>query len=201
MTKIPGTPPPATLHLVRGEDAGVDALGPDAVPGPMCRIKVRDGVRVVAFTGTQLGHITSERQGSLRWTELSIYRTQSNLFVAHRVGVSCVAHRVDCAVVKDKILPSIVDMRSDEFAVEDRQPCQVCRPDIAAELDEDPDSIRGETDRHWAGICNDGVSLINALHTMRHGVRSLSGLASAVLSQASEHDAQLSDALNTELEV
>ncbi|WP_072687585.1 hypothetical protein [Rhodococcus marinonascens] len=65
----------------------------------------------------------------------------------------------------------------------------------------EPSSVRGETDRHWVGICNDAFSLITALHTKQQGVRSLSGLASAALSQAAEHDAHLSAALNTELEV
>ncbi|AOW92395.1 hypothetical protein BFN03_05855 [Rhodococcus sp. WMMA185] len=171
------------------------------VNGPMRRIKVRDGIRVVAFTGTLLGHITSERPDSLHWTELSIYRKEDGLFIAHRVGVSCVAHRADCSAIEGKNLPAVADMKSDEFATEDRRPCPVCRPDIASEAAADPASIRGETDRHWVGICKDAFSLISALHTNRHGVRSLSGLASAALSQAAEHDAQIAAALNTELEV
>jgi hypothetical protein len=169
--------------------------------GPSKRIKVRDGARIVSFTGVLLGFITSERSDSLRWTELFIYRNDAGRFIAHRVGVSCVAHRIDCDVIKGKKLPSVVDMKPDEFAVQDRQPCPVCRPNIMAEVKEDPASIRGETDRHWTGICDDAVSLLNALHTMKNGARSLSGLASAALNMAGENDAQINAALNTELEV
>ena len=179
----------------------IDPLGPEKILGPLRRIKVRDGARVVAFTGVRLGFISSERQDSLRWTELSIYRTEGNLFIAHRVGVSCVAHQSSCVVIEGKNLPSVVDMKSDEFALEDRRPCPVCRPKILEEVAIDPASIRGETDRHWAGVCDNAVSLLNALHTMRNGARSLSGLASAVLNQAAEHDAQIDAAMNTELEV
>jgi hypothetical protein len=182
-------------------EVSTDPLGPEEIMGPMRQIKVRDGARTVAFNGQLLGFISSERPDSLRWTELSIYRNDAGRFIAHRVGVSCVAHRIDCDVIKGKKLPSIVDMKTDEFAVADRQPCPVCRPNIVAEVADDPASIRGETDRHWTGICDDAVSLLNALHTMKNGARSLSGLASAALNMAAENDDQIAAALAIPLEI
>ena len=182
-------------------DVSIDIPGPDEIMGPSRRIRVRDGARVVAFNGQLLGYISSERPDSLRWTTLSIYRTDGGLFIAHRVGVSCVAHRVDCDSIKTKNLPSVLAMKPDEFGIEEREPCPICRPDILAESKVDPLSVRGETDRHWAGVCDNAVALLNALHTTNHGVRSLSGLASAALTQASEHDPQIAAAMNTELEV
>lgn len=182
-------------------DVSIDIPGPDEIMGPSRRIRVRDGARVVAFNGVLLGYISSERVDSTRWTTLSIYRTDGGLFIAHRVGVSCVAHRVDCDVIKGKNLPSVLHMKPDELPIEEREPCSICRPNIVAEAAADPLSVRGETDRHWAGVCDNAVSLLNALHTMRNGARSLSGLASAALNQAAEHDGQIAAAMNTELEV
>jgi hypothetical protein len=168
---------------------------------PPSKFRVRDGSRMVAFEGTRLAYVTSQKPDSLRWTEMDIYRTTGGRFIAHRVGVSCVAHTVDCEVIKGKTLPSVVDMQPDEFGVDDREPCPVCRPDIRQGIADDPASIRGETDRPWAGVCDDAYSLINALHTRRNGTRSLSSLASALLAMAAENDAQISAALDTDLEV
>ena len=182
------------------ESVDIEPLGPDETMGEPRRLNVRDSSRIVAFTGVRLGNISSERPDSLRWTELSIYRTTTNLYIAHRVGISCVAHNVDCDVIRGKNLPSVLAMKNDEFKIEDREPCPVCRPDIIESARRDPLSVRGETDRHWAGVCQDAPSLLNALHTMRNGARSLSGLASAVLNMAAENDEQIAAAMAVPIE-
>lgn len=188
-----------TTNSVSG-NVDIEKVDSNSVLGAPKRYKVRDGARIVAFTGVKLGRISSEKQDSTRWTELTIYRTEGNLFIAHRVGVSCVAHAADCDVIKGKNLPSVLNMKDDEYPIQDREPCSVCRPDIHRAVEEDPLSIVGETDRHWTGVCQDAVSLLNALHTMRNGARSLSGLASAVLNIAAEHDPQIAAAMEIPIE-
>lgn len=186
---------------IASKDVNHDNLGPIPTLDPPERIEVRDGIRTVAFTGQELAFISSERATSRRWTEIAIYRTERGLYVAHRVGATCVAHRIDCITIKGKNLPSVLHVRPDELPVDKREPCDACNPDIMAEYAQDPASIRAEVDRHSAAISENAAALIASLHTNQNGIRTLSGLASAALVQASEHDEAIRAAMSVAIEI
>ena len=173
---------------------------PLPLPGPeMKSYRVPNGSRSVRFMGQLLAFESSERSNVSRWSELSIYRTQGNQFVAHRVGISCVAHSINCNSIMGKNLPSVVDIGLNECPAEHRQPCPECRPDILRQIAEDPASLRAETDRHWAAICEDAYTLVQALHTLRNGVRVLNSVANSVLIKAAALDAQISAEIETDI--
>lgn len=153
---------------------------------------VHDDSRTVNFTGVELARISSKRSGRLRWTEIEIYRTDGGLFVAHRIGRSVVVHDVSCMSISGKRLPGIEMIKNTDIPIESRVGCVECKPNIAKAMSIDPLSIRVETDRHWTSICESAEQLFNELHTTRHGERSLSYMASTLLVNAAEHDAEIS---------
>ena len=153
---------------------------------------VHDDSRTINFTGVLLSSISSARAGRLRWTVIEIYRTDGGLFVGHRVGRSLVVHDVSCMTISGRRLPSVEAVKSSDVPVEQRSSCTECRPNIRQALSEDPLSLRVEVDRHWTSICDSAEKLYDELHTTRHGARSLSYMASTLLVNAAQHDAEIS---------
>jgi hypothetical protein len=49
----------------------------------------------IAFTGTLLADVSSRIDSAERWTEIRIYRTDSNKYVVEQVGKSIVEDEVD----------------------------------------------------------------------------------------------------------
>lgn len=165
------------------------------------RIQLRDGNRIVAFTGVKLASVSSEREDSLRWTEIDIYRSDAGRFILNRVGVSVVAHTIDCDQVQGKKRHGIDRLELDETPPKHREPCSACNPDILALLHTDPASLTFEEDRSWAAICDDAHSMIEALYTTRQGVRALSSLASSALADAASQDPVVAAAYNVVVEL
>lgn len=48
----------------------------------------RDGTTPLRFTGIELGHSDSFEQGKQRWSELTVYRTDTGKYVIHGEGVT-----------------------------------------------------------------------------------------------------------------
>lgn len=153
--------------------------------------RLRDGGRLVTFDGLLLASVTSERPDVSRWTEIEIYETRSGMLVVHRVGVSAIVHLQNCPQIGEKQLPGIADLKPDEFAIDSRDPCAVCRPDIQYLLTEDPASLRFERDRHWVGISDTAPSMIESLHSSRNGARALSSLATSAIETAAQANAEV----------
>lgn len=51
-------------------------------------VKPTDGMPKLTFVGKRIGHISSRRRGSFRWTELEVYQTERNRFVCLELGLS-----------------------------------------------------------------------------------------------------------------
>lgn len=62
----------------------------DQNPDEIGRVIVRpsDGMPKLSFVGQRIGHISSRRRGSFRWTELKVYQTERNRFVCVELGLS-----------------------------------------------------------------------------------------------------------------
>lgn len=55
----------------------------------------RNGDIPLEFSGEELGYATSESPGKKRWFEVTIYRTSTDRYVVHGVGMSRVAGEDD----------------------------------------------------------------------------------------------------------
>lgn len=153
---------------------------------------VQDDSRTLTFTGVKLTGVSSAKPGRARWTNLDIYRTNGGLFVAYRTGMTTVAHDVSCVSISGRRLPGLEGVRPSDTPIVERTPCATCNPNIAKAL-EDPASLRFEMNRHWTVITSTAEELYRELHTVRRGVEALSYLARHALTQAAEHDAQISE--------
>ena len=153
---------------------------------------VHDDSRTINFTGVLLSSISSARTGRLRWTVIEVYRTDGGLFVGHRVGRSLIVHDVSCMSISGRRLPGLEVVKNSDTPIDQRMPCPECKPKIQKAYSDDPLSLRVEIDRHWTSICDSAEQLYDELHTTRHGARSLSYMASTLLVNAAQHDAEIS---------
>lgn len=164
--------------------------------------QLRDDRRVIIFTGVKLAGVSSERRGVQRWTDIDIYRTDAGRYIVNRVGVSVVAHSVDCSQVASKKRYGIDKIMPDECAPRDREPCPICRPDVEAALDADPASLTFEQDKHRTSIWDQATAMIDSLYTQNtHNQRALSSLMLWALSEAAKRDPVVMEAYNRVVQI
>lgn len=152
---------------------------------------VRDSTRRYEFMGTRLTYVSSHAPGKTRWTEIELYRTQGGMYIAHKVGRTTLVHSTDCEELRKynkRYTPGIDGIGRDELPPNKRDACPTCRPDMHTLLHSDPLSLKFERDRHTVHTCETPEEAIQALHNVRHGVRSLGTLAGSALSMASDRD-------------
>jgi hypothetical protein len=87
----------------------------------MQKYVVRNGVQELEFTGEELSHASTERDDSVRWTEIKIYKTQGGNYVIQTLGVSVVYHEAGskCTKKGQELLGSSLP--------EDAEPCFRCK--------------------------------------------------------------------------
>jgi hypothetical protein len=192
-----------TAHVtVYGNNTSPVPGGPDVReiddPREPRRYQLRDDRKKVAFTGICLASISSKRTGVQRWTQVSIFRTEAGRYIVERIGVSVVAHRIDCDNVANKKPYGIDALMPDEAPVSERQPCNICKPDIKELLRTDPASLTFEQDKHRTQIWERADDMVGSLYTQRTspGQRALSGLMLWVLDEASKVDPIISEVYN-----
>lgn len=115
--------------------------------------------RKVRFTGEQLSSASSAYPGSLRWTEIDIYRTEAGHYILARRGRSVVYHRLDSDCVTRYAATVQVGQLVDEAIYDDAEPCPVCNPADLDDLGED-DIIRLEQTNPAVFISDDAHGLI-----------------------------------------
>lgn len=157
--------------------------------------QLNDGSRHVIFRGVQIAYLSSERPGVSRWTDMAMFKTVGGSYIVNRIGVSAVAHHMDCHHITNKHLPSAFETHEDEIAIEDRDPCPVCKPDIPALMVQDPAALKIEKDRHWAAVASSAGAIIESLQTTKAGVKSLSSLATGLIEMAAIYDPDINAAL------
>lgn len=136
-------------------------------PGvPAVRIYDRGMREPVTIAGERIGHGTSERDDSLKWAEIDIYRLHEGGYYVHRLGYSLVYHRGDtwCRTASGAQPghPATVEDLPDEAA-----PCQDCRPKPPQELADD-EEIRYEFPRHTFDSCKTPTDVVAALTVVRN---------------------------------
>ena len=94
--------------------------------------EVRDGSRIIRFTGVLIARSSSERPNAPRWSELSLYSMVSGQFMLGKVGRTTVAHDPECPRVTRR-MPSWLEAR--EEARVRRTPCPECGPVVGDLMD------------------------------------------------------------------
>jgi hypothetical protein len=139
--------------------------------------QVRDGSRLISFDGDLLGHISSARPGTPRWTEMSIYRTKGNSYVLEKVGRSVVTHMEGCVGIIGFQAAHPGDDPDIGYTYHD------CVPD-----EYDFTKLLVEEDRFWAIIAEDPERIVEALYRRREGVRHLPRISLDLLGRVSDID-------------
>ena len=150
-------------------------------------LQVRDGSRLITFQGTLLGSVSSERQGSPRWTEMSLYLTHGGSYVLEKVGRSVMTHMPGCSRIIGK-LPRFQEAHPGDdpevgYWYDD------CVPD-----EYDFTQMLVEEDRFWAVIAEDPGRVVEALHRKKEGSRQLPRISMDLLDEAGKHDERIRDA-------
>lgn len=161
------------------------------------RYEIRDGGRVVKFTGELLARVSSERKSSPRWTEMEIYRTERGLYVLHKLGRSLVFHSPDCLQARQGRLPHGHEVPGGikPLDLRDMSPCPSCNPSYL----DPPETLRFERTRSSAVVAETAEKAIDSLHRNDNGQRTLPWIASDLIEIASKVDADLRRAYRVEV--
>lgn len=144
--------------------------------------EVRNGNRLLRFEGRVLAASSSERRGSPRWIEFTLYKTAAGSYVLSRVGVSLVYHSSVCPLVQRYGLHEI---DSEELPIE-ALPCEDCDPD-----ESDP-VVFPEEYRYWTLVSEEPEAILDALYKDDHnGARYLTRVAERLLQGAAAQDAEI----------
>ena len=121
----------------------------------MDTIRVQDKYDMVEFRGVQLADVSTETPSSVRWTEISIYRTEAGRYIIHRVGRSVLYHDHDstCNTGVPVAVGDLVNL--EDVEVDDLMPCPRCRPGDLDWLDPETVILR-ELDKHSVDVCDAG---------------------------------------------
>lgn len=93
---------------------------------------VRNGKEILRFEAKVIAAATSQRPGVVRWSELVIYQLPSGPYVVSKIGRSVLAHRPDCILVNDDMVPWL---EAEEEAMVHRFPCLTCNPLVGDQMD------------------------------------------------------------------
>lgn len=155
--------------------------------------EVQNGKRTIRFEGALLAFSSSFREGSPRWVEFNLYRTEGGAYVLSRVGQTKVYHSEGCDVVARNRPP-----KTTVFAITDGSvPCDICRPP-AGDSEKDA-TVYVEMPRHWATISESPTGVVDALYKYNDaGVRYLTKVAEKLLEEAAILDINIARAYQVE---
>lgn len=83
---------------------------------------VRNGLQEMEFEGEKLSSASTERDNSVRWTEINIYKTRGGNYVIVTLGVSVVYHAGG-----SRCTSKGSEMEGYRLPL-DAEPCSMCRP-------------------------------------------------------------------------
>lgn len=119
----------------------------------MTTYTIRDKSRVISVIGTRLSSASSYEPGKSRWITFDLYKSESGVYVLHRVGRSKVFHTSDCDnTIKNDLSPVPVG-ELDVGGI----PCRLCQPDRQSRY------IFPETDRHFSTTCGHAQGVLEFL--------------------------------------
>lgn len=152
--------------------------------------EVKDGTRILQFNGKLLAESSSWRQGSTRWIEFELYKTENGSYVLSRVGISLIYHGAACPLVKRY---GLTEVHVDEID-DDATPCETC------DVNDEVMLVFPEKNRHWAQVSDDPDAVLDALYKYdQGGARYLTKVAERLLEEASEKDKGIESVYRIEL--
>lgn len=154
---------------------------------------IRDRLREIVFRGVKLGSSSTEKDDSLRWTEIHIYRTDGGNYVIERLGRSLIYH------VRGASCDSSHGMKVRGTSLsEESEPCPSCKP-LAPEDDGfDDDSVFSHettmSSVEWVDRAEDVHDALS-IYDKRRKVTRISYVASQALQSAAANDPNLLNAV------
>lgn len=155
--------------------------------------RIRDGARLVTFNGDVLAEVSSHRPSSPRWTELTLYVTDSGRYVLSKVGRSQVLHQPGCSLVQSKLNRFVDENPNTEADESAGWEFHSCIPD-----EYDLDVILVEETRRWAVVADEAREIVEHLQKRDGGVIFMPRMAVNLLEQASMVDTAIADAFLVE---
>jgi hypothetical protein len=152
--------------------------------------EVKDGSRILQFSGRLLGESSSKRGDSTRWIEFKLYKTENGKYILSRVGVSVVFHSSTCPLVKRYGLTEAhpTDIKNDAL------PCEECLPE------RDLPIVFPEKERTWAQVSDEADPVLDALYKYdQNGARYLTHVAQRLLEEAAEADENIDRVYRVEM--
>ena len=172
------------------------------------RYAIKDGAKTVTFMGWELGSSSSQTADSLRWTELTLYKTIAGAYILEKVGRSDVFHSEDCPRVdrnnkpmsKGKRFVTLEDAMPEEAEEDDYLedwfvPCPECNPSF------DTSPVYVERDIFSAPVHSTAERVVGALYQTKGGNRFLSRIARDLLEQAITKDLALKAEVDRPVEI
>lgn len=162
----------------------------------MQKYVVRNGVQELEFTGEELSHASTERDDSVRWTEIKIYKTQGGNYVIQTLGVSVVYHAEGSRCTKKGAETPGYKLPLDS------EPCLKCTPDNDPGHDDHTIYIM-ERNLSSAKVVEDPKRIQEAMTTYDNGrkVYDMSPVAKEALNQAAAKDPALLNQIITRVHV
>lgn len=158
-------------------------------------LEVRDGSRRIAFEGTLIAYVTSAGGSKSRWSEYSLYRTVTGVYVLQKVGFSLVVHMPSC----HEIVGSLNRFQEENPG---RDPmdgwwlCESCCTKSRGPVD--ITALLVENDRYWATTSENPDRIVDALFRRKEGARHLPRLSIELLEQAARVDSKIAEAFRIE---
>lgn len=117
--------------------------------------EVRDGARILSFSGIVLAAASSQRKSAPRWTELVLYQTVSNAYVLEKIGRSTVTHMPGCPEIIGTLPRFQTEHPGDD---PDTYDYHECVPEVY-----DFTKLLVEQNRYWALVSDDPEEVVEAL--------------------------------------
>lgn len=163
------------------------------------RFVVRDRLREIEFSGRELGRSSTEKDDSLRWTEIVIYRTDGGNYIIERLGKSLVYHRAEASCASSQGIRLVGSQLGEES-----EPCPQCRPLMPEDDEFNPEEeFSHERTMSSAEIVDRPENLHDALSMFdrQRKVSRISHVAADALQKASGNDPDLLHAIIRRVEV
>lgn len=169
------------------------------------RFNIKDGQRPITFVGTELASADSQTGNEKRWTELTVYRTNTGKYVLEKVGRSDVFHSPLCTRRSkgkeyphlDAALDEILGDDADDESIEERFiPCEDCTPNF----DVEPAWV--EQDIPSVAVVESAQELVKSLYHRDTGsTKFLSRVARELLEKAAVNDADIASIMSVPTDV
>lgn len=159
---------------------------------------VPNDLQELEFYGEHLGHASTERDSSVRWTEIDIYRTDGGNYVVVRLGQSLVYHTLEsgCTTSGYKVKGDLIH--------EESEPCEKCNPGVPEDSDFNPEEVFiHEKMMSSAEVVENASKVTDALSTYdkHRKMMRISSVANEALHQAASKDPTLLNKVITRIHV